>query len=242
MTGVPTFSESAEFLCNGRKVFIAWNGWVLQDFLFHVNNHAFHLNDTRQSRACYFYWTCGITLTLSSFPPTNAAPPPFGLWLPRWGTCRALWKAVADWHLGSSWWQGHFLVVCSTSASGWRDPECAWTKKQVRTKTSSLGAKRHRAASPAYVKGLGREHRDLSQHILYQLTENSSCSSPPRLLRTYPIRHVGLLPSSAATHLWICLQGSDSTPWSSRLLKSLQNCKICKKKQTNIWLKRWSRN
>lgn len=181
-------------------------------------------------------------INTQQLPTNKRCPPPFGLWLPRWGTCRALWKAVADWHLGSSWWQGHFLVVCSTSASGWRDPECAWTKKQVRTKTSSLGAKRHRAASPAYVKGLGREHRDLSWYKMCWLTENSSCSSPPRLLRTYPIRHVGLLSSSAATHLWICLQGSDSTPWSSRLLKSLQNCKICKKKQTNIWLKRWSRN
>ena len=68
--------------------------------------------------------------SLTSFPPANAANSVMNTGvLPRWGTCRALWKAPADWHLESSWWQGHFWVACSTSVSGWRGPECAWSHK-----------------------------------------------------------------------------------------------------------------
>lgn len=66
--GFHTFSESAETLSNGPKVFITWNGWVLQNLLFHINNHVFHLQQHTQEKTQDKQQTLHIMTKINSYP------------------------------------------------------------------------------------------------------------------------------------------------------------------------------
>lgn len=94
---VHTFSESAKLLSNSSKVLISCNGWIIQNFLFHVNDHVFHLqrHTTRHEldrRTCTSHevgngaanacenWSVNRKDPLSSFR-LNACRSP-------WATCR----------------------------------------------------------------------------------------------------------------------------------------------------------
>ena len=120
--------KSVSLLTKTLLLFMEWSQ-VNQDQL--VSSSLFFFFILKRGLECKrATHTVVLQWSLTSFPPANAANSVMNTGvLPRWGTCRALWKAPADWHLESSWWQGHFWVACSTSVSGWRGPECAWSHK-----------------------------------------------------------------------------------------------------------------